>query len=241
MSAADLGGKELDATLPRPPEASEAFHDDWERHFYGLWFALVAYSRITGDKRFLRPGPGVRWGMEQTDPSLYLRQGYYERFLYPIERAAIRNGVTSEAELTGRRTESFEPPSSRPSGTLPDAPDGERMAHIMRQNMRPPEQPGVPPRFKVGDTVRAVGTGKPGHTRLPDYARGKTGTISAIRGTFNQNDHFAMSGEALPEPVYSVAFSAATLWGDEAEASDEVLIDMWEAYLTPEAEFAEQT
>lgn len=232
VSATDIGGHDLPDALPDRHRAAQSFHHDWERHFYALWFAIVSYSRNSGDTRLLRPGPGVRWAMEQTDPALYMAQSYYERFLYPIERAAVASGLTSWDDLEARRTRAFDAPLRRLPDTSDDAPTGEQMQDQMRRNM-PGSRPPMPARFAPGDPVLAAGTGLPGHTRLPGYIAGHTGRILALRGFFPQNDTLAMTGEIRPEPLYTVAFSATELWGRGADPRDSVTCEAWESYLRP--------
>jgi nitrile hydratase len=71
----------------------------------------------------------------------------------------------------------------------------------------------------------------PGHTRLPRYTRGKTGTVIRDLGVFvfpDTNAHF--KGEN-PQHLYSVRFTARELWGAAASPKDSIYIDMWEDYL----------
>ena len=89
------------------------------------------------------------------------------------------------------------------------------------------------PRFAVGQQVRARNINPLGHTRLPRYARAKTGVIDRDHGVFvfpDTNAHFL--GEK-PQHVYSVRFSARELWGDQAKPQDTVYLDMWDDYLEP--------
>jgi nitrile hydratase len=91
----------------------------------------------------------------------------------------------------------------------------------------------VPPRFKVGQRVRARNINPTGHTRLPRYARGKLGTVHLDHGVYvfpDTNAHFL--GEK-PQHVYSVRFAARELWGDQAAPQDSVYVDMWDDYLDP--------
>ena len=87
------------------------------------------------------------------------------------------------------------------------------------------------PRFKTGQRVRARNIHPAGHTRLPRYARGKTGTIVRDHGVFvfpDTNAHFL--GEK-PQHVYSVRFTARELWGPQTPPRDAVYVDLWEDYL----------
>ncbi|MGW3849019.1 SH3-like domain-containing protein [Streptomyces fagopyri] len=57
----------------------------------------------------------------------------------------------------------------------------------------------------------------PGHTRLPGYARGRTGVVELVQPASvlpYTNAHFL--GEN-PQHVYSVRFEPRELWGADAE------------------------
>ena len=69
-------------------------------------------------------------------------------------------------------------------------------------------------RFAVGDRVRAVTVDPPHHTRLPRYARGQVGEVVEVQGTWPLADERAQGfAEPRVEPVYTVRFPAADLWG----------------------------
>jgi len=82
-------------------------------------------------------------------------------------------------------------------------------------------------RFTPGARVRARAADPDGHTRLPRYARGHVGEVVEVLATWSLPDA-TMRGVTQPEPVYTVRFSAAELWGSGSHA---VLLDMWESYL----------
>ncbi|HKY95566.1 MAG TPA: SH3-like domain-containing protein, partial [Kiloniellales bacterium] len=88
------------------------------------------------------------------------------------------------------------------------------------------------PLYKVGQGVRALPLGTPGHTRLPGYARGRAGRVTHLRGHHVLPDASAR-GQEVAEPLYTVAFAAAELWPEAAHRKDEVMIDLWESYLEP--------
>ncbi|WP_341868601.1 SH3-like domain-containing protein [Paraburkholderia lacunae] len=89
----------------------------------------------------------------------------------------------------------------------------------------------VPPRFGVGQQVRAKNLNPTTHTRLARYVRGKVGTIDRDHGVFALPDTMAHGGGECPQHVYSVTFRAQELWGLHASAVDTVCIDMWDDYL----------
>jgi nitrile hydratase len=91
--------------------------------------------------------------------------------------------------------------------------------------------PSVPPRFKVGQRVRARMINPVGHTRLPRYARGRTGTIVRDHGVYVFADTSAHLQGDKRQHVYSVRFTARELWGPDASPRNFVHIDMWDDYL----------
>jgi len=89
----------------------------------------------------------------------------------------------------------------------------------------------VPPRFKVGDGVRARNINPLGHTRLPRYARGREGVVDRDYGVFVFPDTHALGQGPRPQHLYSVRFTARALWGPAASGTDVVYIDLWDDYL----------
>ena len=78
-------------------------------------------------------------------------------------------------------------------------------------------------RFEVGAQVRTRSVVALGHTRLPRYLAGRTGTVVAIGGDFLLADERARGVQnSAPQPVYSVKFD----YNDH-----HVVADLWEAYL----------
>lgn len=89
------------------------------------------------------------------------------------------------------------------------------------------------PAFKPGDEVRAKNIHPLTHTRLPRYARGKTGRVVAHRGAFVLPDANALQEGESPQHLYCVCFSATELWGPDADPRDENFLELWEGYLEP--------
>jgi nitrile hydratase len=84
--------------------------------------------------------------------------------------------------------------------------------------------------YRFGDRVRTSLTDPPHHTRLPRYARGAVGTVVEHQGRYPLPDRRARQLPTEPEPVYTVRFAAAELFG---EGDHTVTIDLWESYLRP--------
>ena len=136
------------------------------------------------------------------------------------------SGLATEAELESGRSS---------PGTVKTAPalTYEKVAEVVAARGTFERPVNTPPRFAVGELVRAKKINPAGHTRLPRYARGNAGVIDRIHGAHvfpDSNAHFR--GEN-PQHLYSVRFSARELWGDAAAARDAVYIDLWEDHLEP--------
>ena len=83
----------------------------------------------------------------------------------------------------------------------------------------------------MGDKVRTRNHQPSGHTRLPGYARARSGVVTAVHGSHvfpDTNAHF--EGEE-PCPLYTIRFDAAELFGADADPTLSVSIDAWEPYL----------
>ena len=91
----------------------------------------------------------------------------------------------------------------------------------------------VAPTFKVGDKVVAVNINPIGHTRLPRYVRGRTGTVARDHGVFAFPDTSVSGTHSDPQHVYSVRFEGEQLWGKDANAKSCLYIDMFDRYLKP--------
>ena len=211
----DMGG--MDGFGPVEREDDEpAFHHSWEGRVFAIRAALRPKDRIPGWGSF-------RYDLERIPPADYLRMSYYERwFAISVDRL-VRSGLVTKAEL-----ESGRPEPGPPGPTLHPGP-------VAR-----PSGPGrldvdVPPHFRPGEDVRARNLHPPGHTRLPRYARGKTGVVARDNGVYALQDTDE-AGQALdrpPQHVYTVRFAAHELWGERASARDAVYVDLWEDHLEP--------
>src|SRR5215468_10871279 len=90
-----------------------------------------------------------------------------------------------------------------------------------------------PARFKSGDSVRTRNINPTTHTRLPRYARGKLGTVEAVRGCHVFPDTAAVGAGENPQWLYTVVFAGRELWGEEADPAIRVSIEAFEPYLAP--------
>ena len=216
----DMGG--MHGFGPVLPEANEpVFHAEWE----GRVFAMRAQlSRFGGniDRR--------RSHIEQIRPDRYLRISYYERWLDTALRYCVEHGLISGAEREAIET-------ARDDGELSRALSKDK-ATLTPVEPAPP-RPGsgyarpidAPAAFAIGETVRTRNINPATHTRLPRYARGKLGIVTADHGGFVFPDSNAIGGGEQPKRLYTVRFAAQELWGERGHPRDTVSLDLWEPYL----------
>ncbi|MCP2250071.1 SH3-like domain-containing protein [Lentzea aerocolonigenes] len=81
-----------------------------------------------------------------------------------------------------------------------------------------------------GDRVRTSTVDPDHHTRLPAYARGKTGVVIGTDGVHPLADLRAR-GIEHPQQVYLVRFTAQELFG---QGDHSVTLSLWEEYLSDE-------
>lgn len=213
----DLGG--MHGFGPVEREQNEpVFHAEWE----GIACSLV--NLAMGEQLFNIDE--FRYGIERMEPVHYLTSSYYEHWLASLERLLTEKGLITTEELAQREAEAK---GGRLNlSTQPGSRDGATAGR-----RRSTQRDALEPRFQPGDAVLTSNASPHGHTRLPRYARGRQGTVERVHGTFVLPDTNAMGRGENPEPVYSVRFEAAELWGANAEPGQRVYLDLWESYLRP--------
>ena len=91
-------------------------------------------------------------------------------------------------------------------------------------------------RYAVGQRVRVVARTHAGHHRTPAYAKGRTGEIVRLHGSFTNPETRAYGEDGLPEqPLYLVSFpqpDAGPMMA--ARRTDRVYIDLFEHWLEAE-------
>jgi nitrile hydratase beta subunit len=213
----DMGG--MQDMGPTHDEQNEpVFHKPWEGRVFALRRAIGAWRKWNID--------ATRYAIELVPPADYLRMSYYERQFTAFLQMLVQHNFVSREEL-----ENSVPASGLPKAT--PALTVEKADILITKGVPTKRDVPVDPRFRVGQPVRARNIHPVGHTRLPRYARGKTGVIDRDHGVFvfpDTNAHFL--GEK-PQHVYSVRFTARELWGEQGAPQDSVYIDMWDDYLEP--------
>jgi nitrile hydratase len=215
----DMGGMQCFGPV-RPEENEPVFHAPWEGRIAGIRGQLARFGGNIDQRRS---------DIEQIRPDRYLRIGYYERWVDTALRFCAERGLISPAERRAIEAARTEKQMARaikgaaPTSRVAPAPPA---AHA--DYARPIETPAL---FSVGEAVRARTIHPQTHTRLPRYARGKTGSIESVHGGFVFPDTNAVGAGEQPQRLYTVRFAARELWGEQANARDTVLLDLWEPYL----------
>lgn len=211
----DVGGRH--GFGPVPIEADEPiFHAPWERRVFGM-------------ARAQTPAPGWnldfgRHSRERMPHWLYYASSYYQRWLFGREAALIAAGYVSVEELRDGHAHETIVATRAPVG-----PD--KVVATLATGYNAEREIEAAPRFAAGDRVRTRNLQPGGHTRLPGYARNRTGTVEAHRGAFVLPDTNAHGRGEQPGHLYTVIFTAEELWGRPSPAGDTVALDLWESYL----------
>ena len=212
----DVGGMDGFPLLAR--DQGRVLKEEWERSVWGLLFASIGIPGV--------PLGAGRHFIERMPPDVYLRTPYYARFLMIREQQLLRSGLVTEEELRnpdGRvaipNVESFVPMSPEQAVQFLSADRSAQLDSDAR------------PAFVVGDAVVVRNDHPAGHTRVPRYVRGRRGVIQRDHGVHPFEDDVAPDTEVGPQHLYTVAFTAAELWGSRGHARDRMHVELWERHL----------
>jgi nitrile hydratase len=209
----DMGGQHgFGPTVPEPE--GSPFHADWEARVHALVIASPTRGNIDAGRHQREKIPGPT----------YLAMSYYERWFDALLQMLLADGVVSPAELTSGQAD---PTAAKASPRLAAGDVTPTLSYPGSYRREDAAAPG----FAVGDRVRARNLNPVGHTRLPRYARGRTGVIAQHHGAHVFPDSHAHGGGEDAQHLYTVRFTARELWGPDAPAKDSVSLDLWEPYL----------
>lgn len=217
-SVHDLGGSE--GFGPINPEAENTelvFHHWWEGRVYALVRMLGLFGLWNIDMS--------RHARERLHPVEYLRNSYYENWLAGLETQLIEAGLISKQELIEGTAKGLAPKKLRESALLPSDVKNTplmRMSYFRSIN--------VLPKFKAGDTVRAINQHPSSHTREPRYVRGHIGIVHEHYGAQVFPD-LSVKGIDEGHHLYSVRFESSELWGTNGSSNTAIYVDLWEDYL----------
>ena len=194
------------------------FKEDWEKDVFAITLAL-GFSGLWNLDR-------SRYARESLEPTDYLQFTYFEKWLAGLINLLGENGIIKDGKESGNN---FKKSSFR----VLEAKDVKKLLHMGGPTKR---DSTIEKKFNLGENVSVRSSNsntrvEKGHTRLPDYVKGKLGKVIAHHGSHvlpDANAHFL--GES-PEALYSVEFKSQDLWDKCEHAEDTVVVDLWESYL----------
>ncbi len=211
----DLGG--MHGLGPVTEERDEpVFHGEWEKRCFALTLAMGFTGSWNIDMS--------RHARERMHPADYLQRSYYEIWLHGLTTLLREQGLATDEEMRDGI------PRLPPAKVARVLGAGE-VADALSKGGPCDRKADALPRFAAGNKVRTRIMHPSGHTRLPRYARGRTGRVERVHGVFVFPDSNAHGGGEQPQYCYSVFFTAADLWGADADPRDGVSLDLWESYL----------
>ena len=213
--AQDLGGAHgFGPVTPEPDEP--LFHARWEPRVMAMVVAAGALGEWNLDQS--------RYARESLAPADYLSFPYYRIWLAAFEKLLLARELVSAEELADGRMR--EKPETRRPALAPDQVDAalRRGGPVDRDVTR---EAG----FAVGDRIATINEHPVSHTRLPRYARARTGTVEAVLGFHVFPDTNALGLGEDPQWLYRVRFTARELFGASRPENDAVTLDLWEPYL----------
>jgi nitrile hydratase beta subunit len=213
---ADMGGQQGLGRVQLDPPDDPPFHEEWERRAFAMALLSMRMSGTNLDS--------FRHALARQHPIDYLAFGYYGRWLKMAENLLVDSAIIAPGAVDARARKLRGEDVEEPPAPEPNKPDYKPAA---AGSIR---QIDDPPKFAVGDHVRARDVHPPGHTRLARYVRGRRGVVRIIQPAQvlpDTNAHFL--GEN-PQHVYNVAFDSRELWGADAEPFT-LGIDLYESYL----------
>lgn len=214
------GGQDLGGVHGFGPVVAERdepwFHAAWERHAFALTLGLGFLGRWNIDMS--------RYYRENRSPADYYNSSYYALWFKALEKLVVDRGLVSAEEVRTGKVLGLRDPALAPPGP-------QRARELLAIGTSAAVDEDIPARFSVGQRVRVKNLHPAGHTRMPRYCRGRTGTIELDHGVYVFPDTHAMGQGKCPQHCYNVCFSAEELWG--RPGPDTVRIDLWDDYLEP--------
>jgi nitrile hydratase subunit beta len=215
--AQDMGG--MMGFGPVAPEQDEpVFHAPWERRAFALTLAMSAPGGWNIDQS--------RAARESLNPAEYLAKSYYEIWIAGLEKLMAERGLVGADEIDAGK-------ALHPPKPVPRVLAAEKVPTVLASGGPTERVAAAPQRFQVGQHVRAHNVHPTGHTRLPRYVRGRSGTITHVHGAHVLPDANAAGRGESPQWLYTVRFAARELWGEAADPTGTVSVDAWESYLEP--------
>ena len=217
----DLGGKQGYGPID-VDEVDMPFHHDWEAREWGISRCARA-PEITID--------WWRHCRELIAPEDYLGRPYFDSWAQTDFSTYIEAGWMKVKDIGAFDAMA----EALAAGADDDPPAALTLDQVLQKDRsnayRFDAEIDAEPLFAPGQQVQTASHGHAGHTRLPQYARGRRGTIQACNGAHVFPD-LSAQGVEVHQYCYSVMFTADELWAEAEGSRDKVYLDLWESYLS---------
>jgi nitrile hydratase beta subunit len=214
---ADMGGMQGFGEIEYPIDNEEPpFKHEWEKRAFAMALLSMRTSGTNLDT--------FRHALARQHPLEYLQDGYYGRWLNCAENLLMDSSIIAPGAVEARARKLRGEEVEEPPAPEPNKPDYKPTAAGSIRKI------DDPPKFKVGDRVRARLMSPPGHTRLARYVRGHEGVVRMVQPAQVLPDTHAHFIAENAQHVYNVVFDSTELWGPDAEKF-ELGIDLYEDYL----------
>lgn len=211
----DVGGRHgfgpIEVTHADPP-----FPTEWEARAFGITKSVTAASDYSVDK--------FRYTREQLPPLEYLTSPYFEQWMRGTMAMLVSSGLVTAEELATGHSDGTNAAVVGPPKTEQDA----RAATIASARFDGPFNGS--PAFTSGDRVMVSPNAPPGHTRLPQYVRGRAGRVIAFHGAHGVPEDNVKNVKTF-EPLYTVAFALGDLFEEQQGSADQINVEIWERFL----------
>ncbi|WP_299045366.1 nitrile hydratase subunit beta [uncultured Tateyamaria sp.] len=217
----DMGGRFGDGPVVPEPEHVK-FHADWHPRALAITLACGSLGLWNLDVS--------RHARESLSPADYGRFSYYEKWIAALADLLVGTGALTAEELAQGQAAGDSDLADRRLAAA-------AVAGVLARGGPATRPSNVSAVFAVGDVVQVrrlpenmMVSG--GHTRLPAYAAGAVGTVVRLHGSHVLPDSNAHGRGEAPEPLYAVALRARDIWAHPEHPDDEVILDLWQSYLS---------
>ncbi len=199
-------------------DSDQPFSTEWEARAFGITKSVTPASDYSVDK--------FRYTREQLPPLEYLTSPYFEQWMRGTMAMLVGSGLVTAEELATGRSDGTNPSDVGAPKTAEDA----RAATTATARFDGPYD--GEPKFSCGDTVIISLNAPLGHTRLPQYVRGREGRVVDYCGAHSVPENNVRNTKTF-EPLYTIAFALGDLFEEHQGSADEVNVEIWERYLAP--------
>ena len=213
----DIGGKQGYGPI-EVDESEVPFHHDWEAREWGI----SRTARV--------PGINIDWWRhcrELIMPEDYLGRPYFDSWAQTDFATYINAGLISLEEIKSGNVASDQ---FKNDGSPPVLNRDQAIQVDHDSATRFDAEVESDPLLTIGQKVITSSYGHSHHTRLPQYARGRRGTVHDYHGAHIFPD-LSSQGEKTWQHLYSIVFEGTELWAEDGRRNSKVYLDLWESYL----------